>query len=397
MNSWRTILLLFMLLGSLMAFAACGDDDDDDNDDSAVDDDDDDDNDDDDDDNDGPSDEEGVFIAKTGSDDNPGTKAQPLLTVAAGVALAEADDKAVYIASGEYPEEVITTVSLYGGYDENDWSRNSIANRTTLLGEGVALTIAGDDEVVIDGLTIKAYGEGSTGVVADNPLAVLHQNTIDGGVAVGDEPIKALTYYRGVEIHDGAVLIDNVITGGGAGESSVSYAVYVEGTALLVNNVLYAADDAETCSNINLFGAAEVTLINNILYSGPFAASYAAVEVEVDESALQPSVVLYNNDVWGLYLQHLVAARYVTEFYYSDDLPNLNGCVWFGCTEAVNNLSADPQLGSDNAHIASTSPCVEGGVNPATWYNGNLADEDVDGQARPSGEWDIGVDEVYAN
>ncbi|MCZ7585212.1 MAG: DUF1565 domain-containing protein [Deltaproteobacteria bacterium] len=49
-----------------------------------------------------PSDAVGVFVATTGDDTNPGTMAEPKRTFDAGVLLAEADGRSVFIAEGDY-------------------------------------------------------------------------------------------------------------------------------------------------------------------------------------------------------------------------------------------------------------------------------------------------------
>ena len=59
-----------------------------------------------------PSDAVGVFAAKTGDDLNPGTMAQPVLTIARGIALAYPDQKNVFVARGVYAESLIAKTPL---------------------------------------------------------------------------------------------------------------------------------------------------------------------------------------------------------------------------------------------------------------------------------------------
>ena len=103
-----------------------------------------------------------VYVSPTGSDSSPGTMAEPLLTIGAGIsaALASGLDR-VNIAAGRYEEHVDleSGVSLYGGYDPRDWSRDPQLLATRIVG-----TVAGDPTVVgmsvaditLDGLWVQA-------------------------------------------------------------------------------------------------------------------------------------------------------------------------------------------------------------------------------------------------
>ncbi|MCC6156406.1 MAG: putative metal-binding motif-containing protein [Deltaproteobacteria bacterium] len=60
-----------------------------------------------------------------GDDSAPGTADSPKKTIAAGIAAAEASGAdAVIVAQGEYLENVVTDVSLSGGYRAGDWARD---------------------------------------------------------------------------------------------------------------------------------------------------------------------------------------------------------------------------------------------------------------------------------
>jgi len=180
----------------------CDDDDaaDDDGDDDTTGDDIDDDAGDDDDDDDAPpddfwapepSDDVGVFVSVTGSDDNPGTMAAPKRTVAAAIALAEAEDKDVFVAAGTYAQTLtIASTSLFGGYQPGTWTRDIDANVTTLAPAGspaVAVAAATSDRIVVEGFTIDAgvTGNDSVGVKIDASTAVvLSRNDISTGDVV---------------------------------------------------------------------------------------------------------------------------------------------------------------------------------------------------------------------
>lgn len=84
-----------------------------------------------------------VFVSPVGSDSNPGTLFQPLLTLGAAVSAASSQRKDVYAAAGTYAEElrVAAGVSVYGGYGQF-WQR-SLSLPTRITG---AVNAGGDTE-----------------------------------------------------------------------------------------------------------------------------------------------------------------------------------------------------------------------------------------------------------
>ena len=78
--------------------------------------------------------EHAVFVATSGNDAQPGTREKPKRSIAAGVQAAQLAEKDVYIAAGTYREAVqlVSGVSLFGGYDEtHGWSR-ALGNQTRI-------------------------------------------------------------------------------------------------------------------------------------------------------------------------------------------------------------------------------------------------------------------------
>jgi hypothetical protein len=82
-----------------------------------------------------------IYVTPTGSDTNPGSLEQPLRTIQAGIARAEAESKDVVIARGIYegPFDLRAGVSLFGGYSP-DFSDRDLELYPVLLermdGEG---------------------------------------------------------------------------------------------------------------------------------------------------------------------------------------------------------------------------------------------------------------------
>jgi len=96
-----------------------------------------------------------IFVATTGNDSWPGTKAQPMLTVNAGLAKASSDGKTqVYVSNGIFNGRVtlINGISIYGGYSaSNGWARNAL-NISTIR----SATVADGRMTALEGATITS-------------------------------------------------------------------------------------------------------------------------------------------------------------------------------------------------------------------------------------------------
>ncbi|NLH48160.1 MAG: DUF1565 domain-containing protein [Myxococcales bacterium] len=340
MRKYWLIVMLAVVLGSNPLFIACSDDDDDNNnltgdddhtvtdddlaDDEAADDDviDDDQADDDDlaDDDTGgeeedfyappPTNDLGIFVSTTiGNDANPGTMAAPVKTIAKGVQLAEAANKAVFVAEGVYPEGFSSNVSLFGGYRPSDWQRDPEAYLTSIQspdGTQVNLTggsaqvpqilegfsIAGGDAVAIG---YYAYDE-SFAVEVSGEEAIIAHNRITGGQAIASGFIaKAKT--AGIRVYfAGSTLIrDNVVT---ANQAFIITASEAYSYGILV----YTESSVETRIEENHIGTMPTP--GPHLFQGPAngveirggMALLVGNEIEIGPSAAENSIPLVVDD-----------------------------------------------------------------------------------------------------
>lgn len=115
-----------------------------------------------------------IFVAKTGSDSNPGTMARPMATINGGLARAyNTGKKQVYVSEGEYVGRVqlVSGISIYGGYSAaNGWKRSAsytvtirsgdVANGYVSAVTGATITTA----TILDRLTIRTDNIATAGV-----------------------------------------------------------------------------------------------------------------------------------------------------------------------------------------------------------------------------------------
>src|SRR5438876_120273 len=160
--------------------------------------------------------EDAIYVSPAGDDAANGTRAAPLKTIGAALALAGSSGKnRVNVAQGTYPENVQlrSGISLYGGYDPATWTRDP-ATFITTIGPGPstsAVAVQGDNVtgVTIDGFTIRS-GDASVprqsafGMLLTSSVATISGNhIIAGNGAAGRDGFSGLAGQNGVAGLDG--------------------------------------------------------------------------------------------------------------------------------------------------------------------------------------------------
>ncbi len=424
--------LVFLLALSLAAFASCASDDDDDSssgedanddvDDDANDDSDDDMTADDDDDEQTtfpyefappPSNEEGIFVAKTGDDNNPGTMELPKLSISAGVELAELEDKSVFVAQGDYHESVVTQgVSLFGGYESEAWQRKIKEYTTTIIAteeNGVETSLS----LIIEGFSIFG-GKGteenpissSRGVLVNNSATIsnciifggrpdeyayglecdfqgilrVFNSIIIGSNTEGEDVSSIETYGIKARLPEIAI-VNSIIHGGSSELGEYSHGVWLSGdlmSVVIVSSNIYGGDPMGTDSystGISVYGPREkfpfwdFVLINSIVNGGTGAGNSLALYIENGNY-----LSIFNNNIWGTTTDCLFAYGFFNfvdfsfeEFCFSsiEEINGLNIPVYEG-VDVSGNISTDPLLvDPDNQdwHLRPESACLDAGAD----------------------------------
>ena len=152
--------------------------------------------------------ENSIFVAKDGSDDNPGTMEEPMLTVQAALDTAKAAPKRdVYVATGVYTGSIVLQagVRLYGGYSSDFLQRAPVLYETVIMGSGFAVEKPG---------TVNGFS------VADDPGSTV----VDGFTIYGKNNNEAGGSSYGVYLHscgEALVLRNNHVVAGSGGNGLV--------------------------------------------------------------------------------------------------------------------------------------------------------------------------------
>ena len=200
--------------------------------------------------------EQGIFVAKNGSDANPGTIEAPKLTIQGGIdAAVIAHKRDVYVQTGVYSESVALAVGVgvYGGYNADYHVRNVLLYETAIIGVAPsadklgavnASSVAGAGEkTVFDGFTVFGYdnktpGGNSYGIYVrscDARLVVRNNRVIAGAGGNGAPGSKGIDGPDAPHGSDGAAAKDigacttGLLTNGGAGASFTCSGVAVSG------------------------------------------------------------------------------------------------------------------------------------------------------------------------
>jgi Bacterial Ig-like domain len=135
--------------------------------------------------------DQAIWVSQGGSPTNPGTRDAPLSSIQDAIDAADnaGNGADVYVAEGNYDESLTlrSRVSIYGGFEDVDWTRDIDTRRPVVSGAAVAVRGTTANALTVEGLEI---------IAAD-------------GVGVGGASIAVL-----LNTSDGVLLTRNVITSG---------------------------------------------------------------------------------------------------------------------------------------------------------------------------------------
>jgi hypothetical protein len=215
-----------------------------------------------------------VYVhADDGNDNNPGTIDQPKRTISSAISTAERvyDTADIHVAGGVYQVTSTTIVnkniSIYGGYDPENWSVRDpdtyetswLDIRTSGTHETLSYTPNVADTVVLDGLTIAA-GNGSV--------------PFDGTAAI---------FVSGASVE----ITNNRIVTGIAGRA---YGLAAQNAELLVQNNEFETEDLDAVVNCINASGSTVSIADNS-FTGEWVSEFYGVLLEDSDGVIERNVI----------------------------------------------------------------------------------------------------------
>ena len=359
--------------------------------------------------------EKAVYVSLTGDDGNPGTRERPKRSLQAALDLAgaltgELGQLAVRAAAGTYtvtaPVELRDKVSLCGGYDPADWSRDVEANETVIAAQGTEKVVTAGAGITaaaaIEGFTLRAAAEDTVCCVYCNGGSpTIHDNIIDAGPGVLDSSGifcasasprilantinagKGSDHCRGIVCQSAAAVIRNNVVYYEAGGMYFRGILCNNSTGVIIqSNTIRGGVESDGC--LIYMASSKCVIENNILYASP---QETCGIYEADTASLPERV--NNNDLYGC-----------SPLYRGADGPTSCGTVadmetyLAGQPEpvpAAGNREEDPgfvDAAAHDYHLGGASPLWDQGLDLSAWFSG-----DRDGAPRTA-PWSMGAYEL---
>lgn len=176
------------------------------------------------------------FVSPNGNDGNAGTRTAPFATVQAAINASNTVGIGgdVYVAAGTYNESInlYNNISLYGGFNADDWSRDMAMYESKIMGGTYAVRVANSNNLTIEGMSIESAdattgGSSSVAVSLSNAQNIsILSNTLKAGSGYvggnGSQPNRPSKAGNGSGGSDAYFAFTCGNAGGSGGSSSVS-------------------------------------------------------------------------------------------------------------------------------------------------------------------------------
>ncbi|MBL8032975.1 MAG: right-handed parallel beta-helix repeat-containing protein [Leptospiraceae bacterium] len=218
-----------------------------------------------------------VYVNANMTGNQLGNKSFPYKTIQSGIEAANSLRNGsptitcqVFVAQGIYTETIQLRpgISLRGGYEANNWTRDIYANLTSIIAAsdaavrgGADITTAFTATTVVDGFTITG-GNFSSNAAISNYYAspTFSNNVINGGAGNFSHGISS-------NYASSPVISYNTISGGNGANSSRG--VYESGSASVIsNNIIFGGNGISNSTGITITNTASPTVKNNLIVGG---------------------------------------------------------------------------------------------------------------------------------
>ena len=225
-----------------------------------------------------------IYVRTDGSDTNPGTIAQPLLTIQAAVGCGQ-PGQTVRVANGTYESgsvHLFEGISIYGGYS-SDFQVRSPSIYPAIINDVTDMSLNSSESSFV-----VMTDAGAT------PATVLDGFTINGTtVGFGGATVT------GVSVSGSPTISNNIINGGGNSSNDQSHGIILEFSAnnpIIKNNTINGGIASGGSWGIRSFAVGPVTISNNTINGGSSGVSSYAVDLRLLSSG---GSTIINNSING--------------------------------------------------------------------------------------------------
>lgn len=326
----------------------------------------------------------GVLYVNTASSSSVeiGSKEKPYKRIQAAIANADAlrnyqfgVTMDIYVAQGSYTEEVILSpgISVRGGYEATNWTRN-ISGNTTTINAPLTFAVRGSTTIsttytnttwlegfTINGPTATTSNANIAAIMLATSSPTIAYNTIGGGTTTSTSAIVT-----GIDTGTGSALIlGNLIIGSTGCGSGCSYiqGIYSNGSARIINNMILGSPDGGGAGIKGITtqgGGAQAQILNNtIIGNSGDGTNVNGIQVENGSTP-----IIRNNIIFNLTSAGVGFGTCISESGSTSDPTNVQNNNLFGCT----TLYADADNGcggGSNCSIAQLNAL-------GTGYSGNV-------------------------
>lgn len=331
----------------------------------------------------------GVLYVNTASSSSVeiGSKEKPYKRIQAAIANADAlrnyqfgVTMDIYVAQGSYTEEVILSpgISVRGGYEATNWTRNTATNTTTInapltfaVRGSTSITTTYTNTTWLEGFTLRGATrstsyllmatvdlQGTSPTIAYNTIVAgtssgsptqQNMSALDAGtdspVILGNVIIAAETncggcnYVHAINTAGSTIIVNNLISGG-AQSSSVARGITLgsASTALVLNNTIEgAAVNNTNAAAIYMENTAHPTIRNNVVFTKQNAPLCIRAETAARPTALQ------NNNIFGCTNLYYDGSTNATAANFASQAVNMTA--GSGTLQSYGNVNIDDNAG----------------------------------------------------
>lgn len=304
----------------------------------------------------------GIFVSSTTGDDvNPGTWELPVKTITKGLDEAVANgNNAVYVAAGTYDENITLRdgISLYGGYNPDDWNDHSNTDRTnpayqTIIHPASGIAITGNaimQTTVIDGFTIR----GDTAIFNQaNSSPLITNNTIVG--------LNGVNTYGIHNVSSTPTIGSNIIEGG-LGTNSACGIFNVSSDAVIRYNSISGSGSNLTLNSYGVYNMNSTPVISYCIINSGHGNPVGGIAYGI-YNLNSPSKIRHNNitgcvsseTAYGIYINAMLVTSLVVHDNIIRGGPSSSASYGVWCVGGLPLIYANEIHGSDDVSTTSST------------------------------------------